>query len=218
MRKYGRFALAALFLAATLVSCGSSAGSGGGMKSMDQEKMKGSGESGDMNGMDHEGGMASGMVKKNGRYSDEAFIYAMVPHHRDAVEMAKVALDKAGHEEIRRLARDIISTQRAEIGELRSIKQEEFGTTDIPMQMGDKHMDGMGMMPDPGTLADEHPFDQAFIDAMIPHHQSAIEMARIASEKSDDPGIQTLAENIIGAQKKEIEQMKTWREEWYPTG
>ncbi len=233
MKKYGRLALAALLLAATLAlaSCGSSAGSGGsgsdgGMQSMDHEEMNGGGESGsgmkDMNHGDMKGmggsGMASGMVMENGEYSDEAFLDAMVPHHQGAVEMAEVAQNNAEHEEIERLARNIIAAQRTEIEEMRSIKQEEFGTSDVPMQMSEKDMENMGMTPDPGMLADERPFDRAFIDAMIPHHQSAIEMARVASEQSDNPDIQTLAEDIITAQEREIGQMKSWRKEWYPEG
>ena len=39
--------------------------------------------------------------------------------------------------------------------------------------------------------------DRRFIDAMIPHHQSAIEMAKIAYEKSGNPRIKKLAENIV---------------------
>ena len=38
---------------------------------------------------------------------------------------------------------------------------------------------------------------------------------RGASEKSKNPEIKRLAENIVSAQKKEIEQMKQWRREWY---
>jgi len=56
------------------------------------------------------------------------------------------------------------------------------------------------------------------MDAMIPHHQSAIEMAQVALEKSDNPKIKELAENIISAQQREIEQMREWRMEWYPQG
>jgi len=167
----------------------------------------------EMNGGDESGG---GMVMENGKYSDEAFIDAMVPHHRDAVEMAEVALENAEHQEIQRLARNIIAAQRTEIEELRSLKEEISGASDAPMQMSEKDMESMGMMTDPGELANREPFDKAFIDAMIPHHQSATEMARIAAERSGNPGIQTLAEDIITAQAREIEQMKTWREEWYP--
>jgi len=223
MKKYGRLALAALLLAAmmALASCGSS-GSDGGMQSMDHEEMNGGGKSGsgmkDMNHEDMKGTDGSGTVMENSKYSDEAFIDDMVPHHQGAVEMAEVALENAEHEEIRRLARNIISTQRTEIEELRSIKEREFGTSNVPTRMGSKDMESMGMMSDPGMLADERPFDRAFIDAMIPHHRSAIEMARIASEQSDNPDIQTRAGNIIGAQEREIDQMEAWREEWYPEG
>jgi uncharacterized protein (DUF305 family) len=73
-------------------------------------------------------------------------------------------------------------------------------------------------MTDPDALANKDPFDKAFIDAMIPHHQSAIEMAQVASEKSSNPEIRTLAENIVEAQQQEIEQMLQWREAWYPEG
>jgi len=83
------------------------------------------------------------------------------------------------------------------------------------MEMSLKQMRDMGMMMDPQRLANREPFDEAFIDAMIPHHQSAIEMAKVANEKSKNPRIRELAGNIVSAQKREIEQMKQWRKEWY---
>jgi uncharacterized protein (DUF305 family) len=86
----------------------------------------------------------------------------------------------------------------------------------VPMEMSPQQMRSMGMMMDPQELANKEPFDKAFIDAMIPHHQSAIEMSQVALEKSKNPKIKELAENIISAQKREIEQMKQWRKDWYP--
>jgi uncharacterized protein (DUF305 family) len=85
----------------------------------------------------------------------------------------------------------------------------------VPMEMSPEQMRGMGMMMDPKRLSKREPFDEAFIDAMIPHHQSAIEMAKVAIEKSKIPEIKELAGNIVPAQKREIEQMKQWRKEWY---
>ena len=164
------------------------------------------------------GGMARQMVMENGKYSDKAFLDAMVPHHQGAIAMAEVALKNAEHEEIVQLSRNIISSQQAEIEELKSIKQEEFGTSNVPMEMSQEQMRGMGMMMNPQQLANQKPFDEAFMDAMIPHHQSAIEMAQVALEKSDNPKIKELAENIISAQQREIEQMREWRMEWYPQG
>jgi uncharacterized protein (DUF305 family) len=161
-------------------------------------------------------GMARQMVMENGKYSDKAFIDAMVPHHQGAIEMARVALKNAEHEEIKELSHNIISSQQAEIEELKSIKKEEFGTSQVPMEMSQEQMRGMGMMMDPQQLANQKPFDEAFIDAMIPHHRSAIEMAQVALESSDNPKIKELAQNIISAQQREIEQMTQWRQQWYP--
>ena len=164
------------------------------------------------------GGMAKQMVMENGRYSDKAFIDAMIPHHQGAIAMARVALENAKHNEIKELSRNIVSTQHSEIEELKSIKKEEFGTSNVPMEMSMEQMRGMGMMMDPQSLAKENPFDEAFIDAMIPHHQSAIYMAQVASEESKIPEIKELAQNIMSAQKREIEQMRRWREQWYQEG
>jgi uncharacterized protein (DUF305 family) len=73
-------------------------------------------------------------------------------------------------------------------------------------------------MMDPQQLANQKPFDEAFIDAMIPHHQSAIEMAQVAYRESDNPEIKALAEGIVDAQTREIAQMEGWRQQWYPEG
>ena len=190
----------------------------------------GSGQQGDQSGghgqMDHgqmghgsmgmgSGGMAKQMVMENGKYSDRAFIDAMVPHHQGAIAMGEVAIKNAEHEEIIQLSRNIISSQQAEIEELKSIKQEEFGTSNVPMEISQEQIRGMGMMMDPQRLSKREPFDEAFIDAMIPHHRSAIQMAQVASKQSKIPEIKELAGNIVTAQKREIEQMKQWRKVWY---
>jgi uncharacterized protein (DUF305 family) len=183
----------------------------GGMGRMDRDQM-GHGSMGMGSG-----GMARQMVMENGKYSDKAFIDAMVPHHQGAIDMAEIALKNAEHVEIKQLSENIISTQRAEIKELESIKKEEFGTSEVPMEMGAEDMQMMGIT-DPDELANKDLFDKAFIDAMIPHHQSAIDMAKIAYEKSEHPRIKELAENIVSAQQEEIEEMKRWRQRWYSQG
>lgn len=157
-----------------------------------------------------------GSTKDDG-YSDKRFIDRMVPHHRSAVAMAEVALDNAEHQEIKELSKDIISTQEAEITELKDIKRDEFGTSKVSPEMDMGQMQDMGMM-DAGDLADQEPFDRAFIDAMIPHHESAVEMAGTARQKSGNPRIRELAKDIVGAQKREISQLRSWRNEWYPEG
>lgn len=60
-------------------------------------------------------------------------------------------------------------------------------------------------------------FDQAFIAAMIPHHEGAVEMAKLALENAEHPELKRLAAEIIEAQNREIEMMKGWQEgNWGP--
>jgi uncharacterized protein (DUF305 family) len=82
--------------------------------------------------------------------------------------------------------------------------------------MSSDEMKIMDTMQDPSELAKEDPFDKAFIDAMIPHHESVISMANVALTESENPKIQEIAAAILDAQEREIEQMRTWRDEWHP--
>lgn len=211
-----------LLLATVLVvaSCAGNAGSSGGDQDGGMQGRDHGKSSGGMAGMDH-GKMGSGdmsamsrkMVMPNGEYSDAAFVDAMVPHHEGAVEIAQVALKNAEHAKTRQLAQNIIDSQQAEIKKLKSIREDLDGPV---MKMSDKDMSMMGMMKDPQQLADKNPFDLAFIDHMIPHHESAIAMSEVALDKSKNSEIRSLAGDIVSAQKREIGQMKQWRKEWYP--
>lgn len=62
-------------------------------------------------------------------------------------------------------------------------------------------MNGMMMMANP---------DQDFLMMMVPHHQSAIDMARAELKYGKDPKVRKLAADIIKAQQKEIETMNKW--------
>jgi uncharacterized protein (DUF305 family) len=126
MKTSARLGLYEMLLAIALIvaSCGGDAASSdedrGGMKGMDHDK-----SGGGMAGMDHEV-MGSGsmsdmpprMVMRSGKYSDAAFVDAMILHHEGAVEMAEVAVKRAEHEKIEQLAHNIISSQKAEIKDI----------------------------------------------------------------------------------------------------
>ena len=59
-------------------------------------------------------------------------------------------------------------------------------------------------------------FDRAFIDAMVPHHQAAIAMAKAAKKAGlSQPELIDIADNIVLTQQDEIDQMRAWRLQWF---
>lgn len=158
-------------------------------------------------------GMDNGSAAEE-RPIDAMFIDGMIPHHQSAIDMAEMALEQAEHEEIRTLAQQIIDAQQSEIDMMMEWRAEWY--PDLPPTDG-MHMEGMMSEEDMMMSTDESiPFDLRFLDAMIPHHQGAIQMAQAVLDSAEHEEVRTMAQGIIDSQQAEIDQMQAWRTEWYP--
>jgi uncharacterized protein (DUF305 family) len=139
---------------------------------------------------------------------DRSFIDAMVPHHQSAIEMAQAAKEAGlSQSELITVADDIIESQQAEIDDMQRWREEWFGSREIDPMGADAlglSDEAMGMEHDAGEIEDADDVDQAFAAAMIPHHEGAITMARLALEKAQHDQVKMLAEDIIDAQEREI--------------
>ncbi|MFE9437949.1 DUF305 domain-containing protein [Streptomyces sp. NPDC006602] len=149
--------------------------------------------------------------------ADVDFATEMIQHHRQAVEMADLAADRASSQEVKDLATKIKGAQDPEIktmsGWLTSWGEEvpEDMSSSMPGMDHDMSSSMPGMMgsEDMGKLdkASGAEFDEMFLDMMVQHHEGAVEMAK--TEKADgkySPAVK-LADGVITAQTAEIGQM-----------
>lgn len=156
---------------------------------------------------------------------DAHFIEQMIPHHEDAITMARLAETKAKTPEVKQLAKNIISSQGSEIDQMKTWYKDWFGR-DLPTgknvmtqhgMMGGSQSMHMGMMGNETDLARlEYAayFDTTFFEDMIPHHQMAVMMASMLKDGSSRPEMRKLAEDIIAAQTSEINEMRMWLTKW----
>ena len=139
---------------------------------------------------------------------DQAFIDAMVPHHRDAIAAAEEA-KAAGlsQPELVAIADAIIATQQTEIDQMLAWREEWFGSSEIDPNGADAlgmSREEMGMQHDPADLSTAMDVDSAFASMMVDHHNGAIAMARMALEQGEQQEIRDLAAVIIEAQEREV--------------
>lgn len=149
---------------------------------------------------------------------DRYFIATMIAHHQGAVDMANLALKNAQHQEVKDLATAIVSAQTSEITNM-TAWQKAWG---YPASSGEMMMDhsAMGMENTNAGMMNElngktgEAFDKAFLEQMIMHHQSAINMAAPGKTNAQHQEVKDLTASIIAAQTKEIQQMKQWQKDW----
>lgn len=85
------------------------------------------------------------------------------------------------------------------------------GSADQAMMAGMEKMNrDMGHAPMTGDA------DRDFVAMMLPHHQGAIEMARVELQYGKDPELRRLARDIVAAQEAEIEGMRRWQQNHPP--
>lgn len=162
-------------------------------------------------------------AEMTGEMYDRNFIANMIAHHEGAVDMARLALTNAKHQELKDMAQEIVTAQEKEIADMLKW-QKDWG---YPSSSGDNMMDhsAMGMMDDmagmtamlEGKTADD--FDKTYIEQMILHHQSAINMAAPGKTNAQRQELKDLTVAIVDAQSREIALMKQWQQDWgYVTG
>lgn len=200
-----RAALTAVSVTAalTLVACGGDSDSGAGANA----------------GSDASSSASASTAAGAHNAQDVSFAQGMIPHHRQALEMAELAAGRASSAQVKDLAARIRKGQDPEIktmsGWLTSwgedVPAASGGMESMP---GMDHSDGSsmpGMMgaSDMGKLekASGTDFDTMFLTMMIDHHKGAVEMATAEKGKGAYGPATSMAGAIVTAQTAEIAEM-----------
>ena len=168
---------------------------------------------------------------------DKMFIEHMIPHHQDAVDMAKLALEKSKRDEIKKLSGEIIKAQNDEIAAMTKWYKDWY-KADVPKaamgkggmmnknshsqhgQMMDMCMMNnssgmmMNMKMDLNALRNSQDFDKSFIEMMVKHHAMAVMMSGMIIDSKRNE-LRKLAREISSSQSSEIEQMIQLYIKWY---
>jgi uncharacterized protein (DUF305 family) len=158
---------------------------------------------------------------------DVDFATGMIPHHQQAVEMAAMVPDRSTDPAVLKLAADISAAQGPEIETLKVFLVQWKEGSDTPhanpttSQSPDPHEGHDGMDPsmnmqgmvDAAAIANlaslKGPeFDKSWMQAMIAHHEGAIQMANAEIAGGTNVDAKKLAQQIVTAQQGEITQMK----------
>ncbi|WP_433347291.1 DUF305 domain-containing protein [Microtetraspora malaysiensis] len=142
--------------------------------------------------------------------ADVMFAQMMIPHHKQAVEMADLAATRATDQEIKDLAAKIKAAQDPEIATMTGWLTAWGKPVTSSAGMAGHGMPGMMSEDDMAKLkaAKGAEFNRMFAEMMIAHHNGAIEMARTEQTQGADAEAKKLAATIEATQQAEVAQLQ----------
>lgn len=138
--------------------------------------------------------------------ADIMFAQMMIPHHQQAVDMGTLAETRASDASVKKLAAEIKAEQAPEIEQMQAWLTDAGAPTEMGHEM---HMGGMLTEAELQQLSEATgaEFDRLYLEAMIAHHEGAIDMAQMILN-SANPEVKALGEAIVASQTAQIEYMR----------
>lgn len=150
--------------------------------------------------------------------ADVGFLQAMIPHHQQAIDMAKLVSGRTRRPEVVKLAARITASQAAEIRSMQAwlTRWNRPAAADAGSPHDQSQPPGMlaeGQLEWLQTLTGTQ-FDLGFLTMMRTHHSGAVEMAETELRSGASAEVKALARKIIAAQQSEIRQLQRWKDTW----
>jgi uncharacterized protein (DUF305 family) len=146
-------------------------------------------------------------------------IDTLIAHDLDTIDAAQLVATRAGHPELKQLARSMISDRQQRISQLREWRTRWYGdwspaiNLDLPGAREGVQIDFEKLDP-----LKENAFDQEFLREMIPHEHGAVLLAQDVLGRETNAELKTLSENLIKTQEAEAAQMQAWQDKWSAGG
>jgi len=137
---------------------------------------------------------------------DVQFLDTMAEHHREGIEMFKMAVAKASMPSVKQKAQSMLDMQEKEIPELQALRTSVSASAPQAVNMKLPGIKPMNMAP--LENASGMTFDHHFIDMTIKHHEGAITMSEDALKRAKSPELRAKARSMIDAQRKDIADLK----------
>ncbi len=154
--------------------------------------------------------MKSMMMTPSG-IPDQDFAIGLIPHHQAAIDMAKVEKQFGKDPDMLKLADAVIAAQTGEIGFMNDwLGKSKLTAADAVPDSAKANAAVMNTMMKNMMVPYSGNADIDFAKGMIPHHQGAIDMAKVVLQYGKDSEIKKLAEGVVSTQEAEIATMKQW--------
>ena len=142
--------------------------------------------------------------------ADYDFASMMIPHHQGAVAMAEDVVKSGKSAELIAFSKNVIIAQQKEIAMLKDFLTTASQRPSANAEAFKKALDAsmVPMMDGMGKVKLTNDIDKDFVALMIPHHQSAVNMAKAYLPFATDQKFKLLAQQIIQAQEDEIKWLK----------
>jgi uncharacterized protein (DUF305 family) len=155
------------------------------------------------------------LEKANGKTFDIYWMSQMIAHHNIAVDMANFVLKNGKDTKVKQAAQDIVKVQSLEVKQMTGWLKSWYNAKPDVAQMQLMVVDMQPMVDaSQGKMAGHDMAmgdpDKHFLENMIPHHQSAVDMAKLALKKALRPELKKFAQGVIDMQSKEITQYEIW--------
>lgn len=151
--------------------------------------------------------MSAELSKMSGAEFEAAYLAMMVQHHQDGVKMAEIVPGKAKSDRIKQIAKNIVTDQQKEIGQMTGwLKQwhsKSPGDHKMPAASMKMMKDEMSEL----NAAQGEEFDKKWAKMMAMHHDGAISMAQLAVDKAEHKEVKDMAKKIISTQKEERQEL-----------